>query len=523
MVDLQETSGPVEAVRKGLVNTSVRYTLIVLGAVFAWVLAWYHGTAAAVFEIWWRSDTFAHGLLVLPIFAWLVWRSRDRLSGEVVRPRWVMSAPLLLAGLLWLLGELASVASATHVALSLLLVFSLVGVLGPRLSRAMAFPILFLFFGVPIGEFLLPVMMKYTAMFTVAAVRLSGVPVYQEGLHFIVPNGRWSVVEACSGVRYLIASFMVGALYAYLNYRTLRRRLLFMVCALLVPILANWLRAYMIVMLGYLSNNKLATGVDHLIYGWLFFGVVIMLMFWIGGRWREDVNPATSSLNAQQPAEVGMPKLSTLLARVAPIAIAVAIWPVVLGMLERHEAAHAQQVPAVPALRVDAGWSEASTPSSSFKPSFTGFRQDLLRHFSDGRHQVSAYVAVYGQQRSGSELVQSANQLLLPSDSDWSWLADGRGPDSGYGYWRRSVLAGHGSQVVVLSGYWIDGRLVTNDYLAKALLAVTKLMGRPDTSAYVAIWASGADEQRAAESLEAFERTNAKALLQALIGGGQSQ
>ncbi|MBS0346309.1 MAG: exosortase A [Proteobacteria bacterium] len=503
-------------------NTSVRYTLIVLGAVFAWVLAWYHGTAAAVFEIWWRSDTFAHGLLVLPIFAWLVWRSRDRLSGEVVRPRWIMSVPLLLAGLLWLLGELASVASATHVALALLLVFSLVGVLGPRLSRVMAFPILFLFFGVPIGEFLLPVMMKYTAMFTVAAVRMSGVPVYQEGLHFIVPNGRWSVVEACSGVRYLIASFMVGALYAYLNYRTLRRRLLFVVCALVVPILANWLRAYMIVMLGYLSNNKLATGVDHLIYGWLFFGVVIMLMFWIGGRWREDVNPAAASSDVQL-TEVDTVALSTLLAGIAPIAIVVAIWPVVLGMLERHEAVHAQLAPAVPVLRVDAGWSESPSPSSSFKPSFTGFRQDLLRHFSDGHHQVSAYVAVYAQQRNGHELVQSANQLVLPSDSDWNWLADGRGPDSGSGYWRRSVLAGHGSQVVVLSGYWIDGRLVTNDYLAKALLAVTKLMGRPDTSAYVAIWASGADELRAAESLDAFEHTNGKVLLQALIGGAQPQ
>jgi len=39
-----------------------------------------------------------------------------------------------------------------------------------------------------------------------------------------------------------------------------------------VPIIANWLRAYMIVMIGHLSGNKLAVGVDHLIYGWLFFG-----------------------------------------------------------------------------------------------------------------------------------------------------------------------------------------------------------------------------------------------------------
>ena len=28
-------------------------------------------------------------------------------------------------------------------------------------------------------------------------------------------------------------------------------------------------------------------GVDHILYGWVFFGVVIFLMFWIGGRWHE--------------------------------------------------------------------------------------------------------------------------------------------------------------------------------------------------------------------------------------------
>ena len=96
------------------------------------------------------------------------------------------------------------------------------------------------------------------------------------------------MVEACSGVRYLIASVMVGTLFAYLTYQSLARRIAFVAVSFLVPVLANWLRAYMIVMLGHLSGNKLAVGVDHLIYGWVFFGVVMLLMFWIGARWRED-------------------------------------------------------------------------------------------------------------------------------------------------------------------------------------------------------------------------------------------
>jgi exosortase A len=263
----------------------VAYSLILLA--FAWTLGWLSTTTAEIGEIWWRSDTYAHGLIVLPVFGWLVWRGRDRLAVAQARPAAWMAVPALLAGLAWLLGQMVSVAAASHFFLVSLVVITLVGTLGWPLSRVLLFPLMFLFFGVPIGDFMLPTLMKYTAEFTVWALRLSGVAVYQEGLHFVVPNGRWSVVEACSGIRYLIASLTVGALYAYLNYTSLKRRLLFMLVAVAVPVLANWIRAYMIVMLGYLSDNRIAAGVDHLIYGWVFFGIVISLVFWIGGRWHE--------------------------------------------------------------------------------------------------------------------------------------------------------------------------------------------------------------------------------------------
>ncbi len=121
----------------------------------------------------------------------------------------------------------------------------------------------------------MPTLIDWTADFTIAALKLTGIPVFREGAHFQIPSGRWSVVEACSGVRYLIASLMVGILYAYLTYRSMRRRLLFIGVSILVPIVANWLRAYMIVMIGHLSGNTLAVGVDHIIYGWIFFGVVM--------------------------------------------------------------------------------------------------------------------------------------------------------------------------------------------------------------------------------------------------------
>jgi hypothetical protein len=103
--------------------------------------------------------------------------------------------------------------------------------------RTYAFPIGFLFFMVPFGEFLFPTMMQWTADFIIWAVRASGVPVYAEGFLLVIPSGRWQVVEGCSGVRYLMASIVVGSLYAYLNYRSTQKRLLFVAASIVMPVL----------------------------------------------------------------------------------------------------------------------------------------------------------------------------------------------------------------------------------------------------------------------------------------------
>ena len=204
-----------------------------------------------------RSETFAHAYLVPLISLWLMWRQRFALAGLPIKPQLWVLLPMAGACLLWLVGELAVVNAATQFALVTLIILSVPAVYGMAYARVLMFPLLFLYFAVPTGLFLVPLMMEHTANFTVKALQLTGVPVYREGLQFVIPSGNWSVVEACSGVRYLIASFMVGTLFAYLNYTSWKRRLLFIAISIIVPVVANWLRAYMIVMLGHLSGNTL--------------------------------------------------------------------------------------------------------------------------------------------------------------------------------------------------------------------------------------------------------------------------
>ena len=464
------------------------------------MLGWYADTALSVVYIWERAETFAHGFVVLPLSAWLVWRQRAVLAALPAKPApWVLLL-VALAGVAWMLGELASVLGVAQFGLLFMLIFSAWAILGTQFVKAIAFPLGFLVFAVPAGEFLLPIMMDMTADFTIAALRISGVPVYREGLHFVIPNGSWSVVEACSGIRYLIASLRVGTLYAYLNYRSTYRRLVFVAASILVPIVANWLRAYMIVMIGYLSDNRLATGVDHLIYGWVFFGVVMMLLFWVGSFW-QDFAPQKTALSS--PAVVS-PRRPLLLAAACAVAVAFA-WKPVLATIERQGST---SVPQLAPLSAAQGWRVIPSGSGGLKPHFINPRAQLQQEFEkDGRHVV-LYIAYYRQQGQGRELVTSGNRLVQSNDKVWSvassgrhWLA--RGASSAQVH--RTELSSTGPRLVVWHWYWVAGRIVTSDYLAKLLLVWEKLTGAGDDSAVVVVATVKADASDAADKvLEQF-------------------
>ncbi|HRO60544.1 MAG TPA: exosortase A, partial [Burkholderiaceae bacterium] len=247
----------------------------------------FHDAWLGMVRVWRNSETFTHGFIALPFAAWMIWNKRHDWSVLPLGTWWPGLVALAVCSTLWILGRLAGVSSLEQIGAVAVIPAVIAALVGPPITRSLAFPLAFLFFAVPVGEFLTPKMMDYTADATVLALQWTGIPVHREGLFFTVPSGRWSVVEACSGLRYLIASLALGVLYAYLQFRTLKYRLIFIALAAIVPIIANWIRAYLIVMIGHLSDMRLAVGADHLVYGWVFFGIVMGLLFWVGSRMRE--------------------------------------------------------------------------------------------------------------------------------------------------------------------------------------------------------------------------------------------
>ena len=464
-------------------------------------------TFADMVGVWEHSSTFNHCFLIPFIAAYLALDKRGEVAA--IAPDLSVFGLLYVAlnSVLWLVGDVMSVAFGMHMAVVGMLIGSAWALLGNRVFKALAFPFFYLYFTVPEGEFLVPYLQDWTAAVLLKLLQLTGIPVFIEGRYLTIPSGTFVVAEACSGVNYLIATLSVGTMFMYLQFRAWWRRLLFAFAIVLVPLLANGVRAYGIVMISHLSNYKYAQGVDHFIYGWVFFGVVIFALFAIGNVFSDYHHPPAPTPTQAPAAAVAQGHLfSWMLA-----ALLLAALP--RGALYLLDAARPSAatiaLPSVP------GWQGPTPIESALDPEFVGADQHLSGGYTSSTGAaVTLDVVYYSKQGAGRELVNQTNRIF--NKAYWQQVD----------YSRRSLAANASVQVVDalslrhadsdmrLFWTWYDshGHRSAQRLTIKFAEGMARLRGENQGGAFVAIGTSQQDQQQASTALAAFVASGAVTL-----------
>ncbi|WP_174280564.1 exosortase A [Sphingomonas bacterium] len=405
--------------RAAPVASAWRVHLIVLTAVVAGLIATFRADVRSLAHIWWTSTTFGHCLFVGPVVAWLVWNRRR----ELARLEPVAWAPGLLlvasGGMCWLAGDAAGVTFARHLGLVVMAQGAAVTLLGPKVSRGLCFPIAYTLFLVPFGEGLEEPLQRATVAMVMPLLHAAGIPASVDGVLITIPNGFFEVAEACSGAKFVIAMIAYGALVANVCLVAWPRRAAFMAVALVVPVLANGIRAFATIYVASLTSVERATGYDHIVYGWMFFGLVMAVTLALGWRWfdRAPDDPAFDPLTLDGPvrARLRMP-VAALLA--VAIAGAFPLWSAAL-------AARPAPLPSRIALPEVPGWTRAPlSVRAPWRPWYPGADHTLFGRYRDAAgEEVDLAIAVFGRQREGAKLLAFGTGVLREEDI-WVRIAD---------------------------------------------------------------------------------------------------
>jgi len=233
---------------------------------------------------WWNIDTYNHLLLVPFIIGWLVALKEDELALMTPRPFLPGLALVAAALALWWAARTLGINLIAHAGAVGALQGAVIAVLGLRVSLLLALPLCFASFLVPFGDEIVPPLQFITADIAIALIHWSGVPASIEGIYINTPAGLFIVAEACSGVKFLVAMVTLGVLVCFTRFASWRRRVAFLAACIIVPILANGVRAWATIYVAQYIGAEKAGGFDHIVYGWVFFAIVVAAM--LAGAWR---------------------------------------------------------------------------------------------------------------------------------------------------------------------------------------------------------------------------------------------
>lgn len=431
----------------------LRLSLVAAGSIAIFWRDW-----LAMLDQWWNSSTYNHILLIPAIVAWLIMLRAQELARIAPRAWWPGLLYVVGACFLWLLGSVSGLNAARELGVVAMLQGAVITLLGPRVALGLLFPLAYMFFLVPLGDELVPALQLVTAELTIALTHWSGIPAIVDGVFIDTPIGLFEVAEACSGVKFLVAMIALGVLISHVCFKGWGRRLAFMAICVAVPILANGIRAWGTIYIAQFRGIEFAAGFDHIVYGWVFFAIVLGLILAIAWRFFDrpvDERFVDADALSRSPWLAPLPKGAiggwVACAGLAGIVVAALVWS---GLSCRL----AEDIPEQVALPDVPGWHGVKeAPQIWWEPSAGGAAHRLLGSYADNDgHRIDVFFALYPTQEEGMEAGGYGQGALTP-DTPWRWLEPGSAVPHAKSEW---LLAnGHVKRLAVT--YYRTGNVLT--------------------------------------------------------------
>lgn len=395
--------------------------VVLLMAVF-WL---YRPSSASLMQIWDDADrtSYTHGYVIAALVLYLVLRRRDRLADLPWSPSVLAAVLMAVASVAWVVAVRSGIEIVHQLLLLGLLGLSVWAVFGWRISLTMALPIGYLVFAVPVWDAVNSSLQSGTVAAVSLLLKLSGIPAFIEGNFVHLAVGVFEIAGGCSGIHYFIVSLAIATLYGEICDDNLKVRVSLIALAAVLAMVTNWLRVYIVIVAGYLTNMQhYLVRVEHIKLGWALFAVLMTVFFFLARRFVPASQPESPSVVSTGTPLRGAPLALGLVVAVFAV-FAAPIWELKNPVEPAPLTANAL----LP--RPASGWSDVTLDASSWNPVFRSADQTVRGEYAtpDDR-RVQVYVASYALQHQDKELVAFDNSLVGPNEGAIVSTADAAGP-----------------------------------------------------------------------------------------------
>ena len=420
---------------------------------------------------WWSNDIYSYGFLIPAISGYFVWILRKELFQFPLVPNYPCGLSILLLGLLLLLtGEVGGVMVIQWLSLIISLAGLVLFLMGTHFLGKLWFPIAYLLFMIPFWEIVTDRLhfpfQNFSAIMGATLLRLTNIPVYQNGVYIQLPNITLQVARVCSGVSYLLAVVAISLPTAIFFLEGWYRRILLISIAVAIAILSNGLRVGLIGLLSYHGIGGDIHGPFHILQGLFVSAVGYVAIFF--GLWLLSKRSSASSnrFTKRGAAESIYSKISGSKSLISPVVCVVVLLMLAGGYIHFHTPS---RIPLKMSFsffpsQIDE-WNSKEVPSFFTNYRDFGVDKELSRIYgTSSGDSVRIYVGYFEYQKQAKELISNETTELLNHATK---IKVGMNPH-GYVEINKLIQKDGAKNRLTLFWYDLNGRIVTDKYMAKA-------------------------------------------------------
>ena len=235
--------------------------------------------------VWLESDEYAHAFLILPVIGYMAWTKRAALVDHPIK---YASLGLLLVAFSTPLFMFALVTQVrTIIALSMLMTLTgaIIYLAGVGAVKELFTPLLLLAMLIPVPEQLF-IKLTFPLQIIVsriseALIRMVGVPIFREGNIMTIPQKTFEVVEACSGLRSMIALLTMSVIMGYFLLKRPISKLVLVAASVPTAIFVNIIRVVTMILIFHFFQLDFTEGAIHTVFGLVIFIIALLTLFFV--------------------------------------------------------------------------------------------------------------------------------------------------------------------------------------------------------------------------------------------------
>ncbi|HLD46521.1 MAG TPA: VPLPA-CTERM-specific exosortase XrtD [Desulfobaccales bacterium] len=447
------------------------------------VLWFYWPVLAKLFGDLAENEDYSFGLLLPLVSGYIVYLKLPQIRSYLWRPSWLGLLFMAVGFAFYIVGELGADLYIPRLSFVIVITGLLFLMGGWSLVRLLLFPLFLLILMFPLPGLLtkqltMPLQLISSRLAT-AMLQMVGIPAFCQGNVIDLGVRQMQMVEACSGLRYILALLALGVIFCYFFQRCLWKILLLLMVLIPSAIVANALR----VMAMGIIPALLSPGFWHAFSGWLIFVFCLGILSLIN-RILNKIQPGTAIPPDPFAPPIPTPRSAlaiesylvlavVLVGLGGPIATLVGRAPgVALGRSFDHfplELGHWHGQLAY----IDPEMVKATKSDAHLNAEFR----------SPGQPPISLWIAYYKTQKKAGGFVHSPKLCL--TGGGWTHLNTGigrLGKDMPVNY---LILQQMGTSMVVYYWYLQRGRWFTNEYLNKLYMVIDGLTRRRTDGALI--------------------------------------